>query len=182
MKIEFEGTYSNICSQMVEFLKGSAYVVTTVAEQVAVEADRGPVERVAALEPDNGNEVVDFDALPKKRGRPKKVEPTEAPATEADVKAAMEDDEILNTPREDPDPLEDLQGDPDYVEASLDAVTLHRLKEETLKKLRSLYISGKGPFVRQLLAKHGHGALVFPEVEAKHFPAIKADMDRGALN
>lgn len=179
MKIEFEGTYSNICDQMVEFLKGSAYVVTTVAEQVAVEADRGPVQRVVAPEPDNGNETVDFDALPKKRGRPKRAEPVEAPATAADVRAAMEDDDILDTPREDPDPLEDLQGDPG---APVDTVALHRLKEETLKQLRSMYISGKGTFVRQLLAKHGHGALVFPEVEAKHFPAIKADMDRGVLN
>ena len=98
----------------------------------------------------------------------------------ADVKQMMDDDDILNTPREDPDPTEELAEDPEYVAASVDAVALHRLKEETLKELRSLYISGKGPFVRQLLAKHGHGALVFPEVEAKHFPAIKADLDRGS--
>ena len=102
--------------------------------------------------------------------------------TAAEVKQMMDDDDILNTPREEPDPTEELADDPEYVAASVDAVALHRLKEETLKELRSLYISGKGPFVRQLLAKHGHGALVFPEVDAVHFPAIKADLDRGRPN
>lgn len=181
MKLEFEGKLDGVIAEMISVLSSLGWRLVPKGAVI-----RMPRADEPEVEEENGG--VDFDALPKKRGRPKKsetpIEPKEAsvreaaPAT-AEVKHAMEDDDILNTPREDPDPTEELGEDPAYVEASFDAIALHRLKEETLKQLRNLYISGKGSFVRQLLAKHGHGAHVFPEVEAKHFPAIKADLDRG---
>ena len=55
---------------------------------------------------------------------------------------------------------------------------LLKLKEQQLGRLRDLFNAGKGPFVRQLLAKYGEGAKVFPEVDAKHFPEIKKELDR----
>lgn len=58
------------------------------------------------------------------------------------------------------------------------AVMLLKLKEQQLSRLRDLFNAGKGPLVRQLLAKYGEGAKVFPEVDAKHFPAIKVELDR----
>lgn len=179
MKMEFEGKLDAIIADMIGALSMLGF-------RLMPKEDEAP-RRKATLPPaEDAADVVDFDAPKKQRGRPKKAEaveePEEAPATVEDVKFAMEDDEVLNTAREDPDPTEELQDDPTYAEASVDAIALHRLKEDTLKQLRNLYISGKGPFVRQLLAKHGHGALVFPEVDAVYFPAIKADMDRGVMN
>ena len=58
------------------------------------------------------------------------------------------------------------------------AVALEKLKTETLDRLKDLFVAGKGKFVRDLLMKHGHGAKVFPEVEARWFPAISADVDK----
>lgn len=58
------------------------------------------------------------------------------------------------------------------------AIELHKLKEQQLSRLRDLFNAGKGPFVRQLLAKYGNGAKVFPEVDAAQFPHIKVELDR----
>jgi hypothetical protein len=55
---------------------------------------------------------------------------------------------------------------------------LTKMKEETLNRLKDLFVAGKGKMVRELLTKHGHGAKVFPEVEAKYFPAIKEAIDK----
>jgi hypothetical protein len=144
MKIELEGTYTNICDQMAEFLKGSAYVVTTVAEQVVAEADRGPVERI--------------DSRPKKASRAKAPEPE--PVVTDNEEAPEEIVEETVTPEAEK------------------AVALLKLKDQQLSRLRDLFNAGKGPLVRQLLAKYGDGAKVFPEVDAKHFPAIKIELDR----
>jgi hypothetical protein len=64
------------------------------------------------------------------------------------------------------------------VEAKAEAKDLAKMKEETLNKLKDLFVAGKGKMVRELLVKHGHGAKVFPEVEAKYFPAIKEAIDK----
>jgi hypothetical protein len=187
MKMEFEGKLDAIIADMIGTLSMLGFRLMPKEDEPV---KRAPSYAEAEAETGDRAEVVSFEE-PKKRGRPKKTseavtevrEPvTEAPVTVADVQHLMEDDDVLNTAREDPDPTEELEGDPSYVNAAMDTVALHRLKEETLKQLRNLYISGKGPFVRQLLAKHGHGALVFPEVDAKYFPQIKEDMERGALN
>jgi hypothetical protein len=172
MKLEFEGKTDAIIAEMISLLSSLGFHLTPKQDE--------PPRRAATPPP------VEAEEIKRRVGRPKKqeevVEPKEAPATVADVRFVMEEDDMLNTAREEPDPTEELAGDPTYEQASLDSIALHKLKEDTLKQLRNLYISGKGPFVRQLLAKHGHGALVFPEVDAKYFPEIKADMERGALN
>jgi hypothetical protein len=177
MKLEFEGKTDAIIAEMISLLSSLGFELRPREDE--------PPRRAAAPR----TAEVEVEEV-KRRGRPKKQEPVEepkqapkeAPATVADVQYAMEEDDVLNSAREDPDPTEELAGDPTYEEAALDTIALHKLKEDTLKQLRNLYISGKGPFVRQLLAKHGHGALVFPEVDAKYFPEIKADMERGVLN
>jgi len=111
--------------------------------------------------------------LPQEKRRPGRPRKEPPPAQENGLEATEE-------PAAEPieEPAAEPQKDP-FVEPPVDAVALHKLKEETLKRLRDLYLSGKGTFVRELLAKHGHGALVFPEVEAKYFPEIKADMEKG---
>jgi hypothetical protein len=58
------------------------------------------------------------------------------------------------------------------------AIDLQVLKNEQLDRLRDLFNAGKGTFVRELLSKYGEGAKVFPEVDAKHFPAIKVEIDK----
>lgn len=77
------------------------------------------------------------------------------------------------------DDIEDTLPEEEPVHENLkDALALNKLKEETLGRLKDLFIAGKGKYIRTLLQKHGHGAMVFPEVEAKYFPAIKAEIDK----
>jgi hypothetical protein len=112
---------------------------------------------------------------PKKRGRPPKNKPLDAMHNELDepevsyVNGAQEEDMVEDGDVEIPSTAND---------GSLDAVALHKLKQETLARLRDLFMAGKGATIRELLKKHGHGALVFPEIDPKYFPAIKADIDR----
>ena len=79
-----------------------------------------------------------------------------------------------------PEPqVEELEEKPQPVDAKARAaVDLLKLKNEQLDRLRELFRAGKGTFVRQLLQKYGQGAKVFPEVDAKHFPRIKQDIDQ----
>ena len=140
MKIELEGTYTNICDQMAAFLRGSAYVITTRAEQFR-------------------------EAAKQVREAKKAKAPEPEPLVE---EPAVTDNE------EAPDTIVEEDVTPEAEKA----VALLRLKEQQLSRLRDLFNAGKGPLVRQLLAKYGEGAKVFPEVDAKHFPAIKVELDR----
>ena len=58
------------------------------------------------------------------------------------------------------------------------AIDLLKLKEQQLDRLRELFNAGKGTYVRELLAKFGNGAKVFPEVDAAQFPEIKKAIDK----
>ena len=103
-----------------------------------------------------------------------------AQAKPAKSKTAKSVPEIqIEEPQQEP-PVEEpeiLEDEPVTPEAQ-SAVDLLKLKEQQLSRLRDLFNAGKGPLVRDLLKKYGEGAKVFPEVEAKNFPAIKIELDR----
>lgn len=106
------------------------------------------------------NHNVDVEAVPQQAPRKSKVK---APPEPVIIDEA--------------DPVEEMMEESVDAKAQA-AVDLLKLKNEQLDRLRDLFNAGKGPFVRELLAKYGDGAKVFPEVDAVHFPAIKADIDR----
>jgi hypothetical protein len=119
------------------------------------------VEPMNTPQPDVPKEEY-VDPAPKKRGRPRK-----EPEPEVNYVNGAEDD------TED----QDMEIPSTESSGSTSAVELHKVKEETLKRLRDLFVAGKGTKIRELLKKHGRGALTFPEIDAKYFPAIKADID-----
>jgi len=100
-------------------------------------------------------------ASPEREPEVEKV-PTPEPQSEPD-------EEVLDAVEEEDEPVT-----PDAEKA----VAAQKLKDQQLSRLRDLFNAGKGSLVRELLAKYGHGAKVFPEVDAKHFPAIKVELDR----
>lgn len=77
-------------------------------------------------------------------------------------------------PEPEPEEEEDILVKPDVKQA----VDLLKLKEQQLDRLRELFNAGKGTYVRELLAKFGNGAKVFPEVDAAQFPEIKKAIDK----
>ena len=165
MKLTFEATdVHDLISQVENFLGPQRLL----KEPPKLSADEIGLAREEAVI--RAQEPAPLPQEKRRPGRPRKEPP---PAQENGLEAVEEPAA---------EPIEDVAAEPQkdpFVEPPVDAVALHKLKEETLKRLRDLYLSGKGTFVRELLAKHGHGALVFPEVEAKYFPEIKADMEKG---
>jgi hypothetical protein len=152
MKIEFEGAVPEIMSQIVELLNAIGLRVTPMNEPFP-EAEREP-------EMD--------EPSPKKNGRPRKAA---KPEPEPDPEPSYVNGEDNDTEDSDMEvPSTASSGSPGPLE-------LHKIKEETLARLRDLFLAGKGSKIRELLKKHGHGALTFPEIEPKYFPAIKADID-----
>jgi len=111
---------------------------------------------------------------------PRKPKKARAPEPQ---KAAEPEPELEPEPSE-PQPEEAAAGAagaeeaPDVTPEAKTTIDLHKLKEQQLSRLRDLFNAGKGPLVRKLLAQYGDGAKVFPEVDAKHFPKIKIELDR----
>lgn len=153
MKIEFDGDWNDIMADIVRMVNQMGFQIVPFGPppEYDRQADAGVNEVPEEIRFAAGTDAPKDEPAPKKRGRPKK---------EA---AVQEQEEPL------PQAEEDKKQDP---------VALLKLKNDTLKRLRDLYVAGKGTFVRELLAKHGDGALVFPEVAAEHFPAIVADLER----
>ena len=149
MKVEFDGSFADIMADIVTVLNNMGLQVVPFA----------PPQAQAASQPSPAPEPQPAPEAPKKaRGRPRKEEPVEANES---------------VPQAEEDPFSKAEPE------AMDAVALLKLKQDTLKRLRDLYVAGKGTLVRELLHKHGHGANVFPEVEAIYFPAIVADLERG---
>jgi hypothetical protein len=154
MQINFVGSMDEIMADIVRVLNGMGFKVVPFNEE--------PVDRAQT------------DTI-KKRGRPPKVAPEPVVIDDDDADAeAMKQAGFKAQQAED----EDMEIPSTGNSGSHDAIALHKLKQETLARLRDLFMAGKGAKIRELLKKHGHGALVFPEIEAKYFPAIKADIDK----
>lgn len=156
MRIQFEAdTFSDILEEIKAFvaiLKGMTEV--RAGELSAQAAEAAPVA---------------FDAHDETPA-PKKIKKAAkgATITKAAAKPAPEPADEDEDETEAEDAPEDMRA----------AVDLEKLKNEQLDRLRDLFNAGKGPFVRKLLSQHGGGAKVFPEVDAKRFPAIKVAIDR----
>lgn len=158
MRIQFEdATLSGILVQIEEFAAHIIGVSNKIAENKAAEAAGAGNGAEAPEEP------VEAAPAPKKPGRPKK-------AAKAAPKQEPEEEEV-----DDVGEADEPQDEPQDMRAAVD---LEKLKNEQLDRLRDLFSAGKGPFVRSLLKAHGGGAKVFPEVDAKRFPAIKAAIDK----
>ena len=52
------------------------------------------------------------------------------------------------------------------------------LKRDVIASLSSMFAAGNVKTVRHVLHKYGHGAKSFPEIDAVHFPEIKAALER----
>lgn len=149
IKMTFEAVdYTDLCKQLATVLSNSGMVVLGKA-QYDFEIAKAATKRTGKTgKSQNGSAIA-------------KPEPEPQPEPQPDPQQAVNEEEEDNvTP------------------AQQEAVNLYKLKEETLDRLRELFPKGKGALVRQLLADHGHGAKVFPEVEAIHFPAIKEALDK----
>jgi hypothetical protein len=123
----------------------------------------------------------------KARRAHRRVKPVEAPV-EAPVAA----------PEPEPDPLEEaIDALTNEVDASmpiddepvvedidiisgepLKAVDNEMLKRDVIASLSSMFAAGNVKTVRHVLHKYGHGAKSFPEIDAVHFPEIKAALER----
>src|SRR5262245_5074764 len=130
MKIEFKGTHSAICDQMVEFLKGSAYVITTVAEQI--ELRRAAAESV---------EEAPVAKAPKpqkaKKAAPAAPEPKPEPEPEPEPEEETVDEEVVFGPT---------------------TIDLAKTKKIVMDELQTAFKKGKITEVRKLLADFGNGA------------------------
>ena len=118
------------------------------------------------------------------RGRPR-TKPLEAPVA-APVAA----------PEPETDPLEEAidaltnQVDAESLEPDEDAgytidvgsvgnaVDNEMLKREVIASLSDMFTAGQVKTVRHVLHKYGRGAKSFPEIDAAHFPEIKAALER----
>ena len=161
MRIQFEGqTFSDILTQIDEF---AAHIATLTGLQALVAATVAAPQSEDAAAANGADEPATAAAAPKKPGRPKKAAKA-APKQEQEP----EEEEVEAVDEDEADEPQDMRA----------AVDLEKLKNEQLDRLRDLFSAGKGPFVRSLLKAHGGGAKVFPEVDAKRFPAIKAAIDK----
>lgn len=108
--------------------------------------------------------------------KPVKPEPPEPrdEVEEVDVASDAPDEEVEAMADDSDNPFEDP------ATARQKAVDLIRLKEKQLDRLKDLWVSGKGAFVRELLKKYGNGAKSFPEIDAGQFVDISNEIDREA--
>lgn len=142
-------------------------MITITFEAETVEALR---EQMASLWLGQGakHPVEQIDSKPKKQ-KAKAPEPQPEPEVEPEAEAEA----VTDIEEAEAETMEET-----VTPEAEKAVALLKLKEQQLSRLRDLFNAGKGPLVRQLLAKYGEGAKVFPEVDPKHFPAIKVELDR----
>lgn len=122
--------------------------------------------------------VFEADSIPRLReqmilflGAPQGATLPFVPDPEPYIQSPIEEDDL-------PGEIKPVKAASAKAEIKADTKELAKMKEETLNKLKDLFVAGKGKMVRELLVKHGHGAKVFPEVEAKYFPAIKEAIDK----
>ena len=120
---------------------------------------------------------------PAKRGRPKKsrepLEPLEPSQSGMAPEGSLEND--ANAPGANSDTPDDhvpVNETNDEIASEIDA---QAAKDEVLPKLRDLFVSGQVKQLRAILDKFGEGAGSIPEIDAKHFPAIREFLAQGAL-
>jgi hypothetical protein len=121
----------------------------------------------------------------RKARRPhRRVKPVEAPvaapvAPQEDERDPIE--EALDALTDAVDALDDDvrdEADKTADRAANTAVANEMLKREVISSLADMFTAGNVKVVRHVLHKYGHGAKSFPEIEAIHFPEIKAALDR----
>ena len=120
--------------------------------------------------------------VPAKRGRPKKalepLEPLEPSQSGMAPEGSLENGVAASPANSDtPDDHVPVNETNEEIASEIDA---QAAKDEVLPKLRDLFVSGQVKQLRAILDKFGEGAGSIPEIDAKHFPAIRDFLGKAA--
>jgi|RhiMethySRZTD1v2_1073278.scaffolds.fasta_scaffold01263_15 outer membrane biosynthesis protein TonB len=176
--------------KQLHILLGAALVRDTLVETIKETL----AEKIPGIDPsihaqpvDNGEKVaqpeektepeqqVSPPSKPRRAHRRTKPEP-QSPAEPSDDKRAPAKADGNGAATEAPSEDADIFGDT----TEIDPVAAQKVKDEVLPKLRDLFVSGQVKQVRAILDKFGDGAKSIPEIDAKHFPAIRDFLGKAA--